>query len=392
VFPGHVHRQSELPYLSFRWKSFSPVAVCFCSLSLLSREREIVTALPKALQQSEMRDEASIIARLSRLIPSRVGLRPSGDVPLGIGDDAAVVRPRPGYEWVLSTDGFVQGSHFLARLHPPDSIGYKALARAVSDLAAMGAAPRYFLLTLALPAGKAGEWLNHFARGMGRAARLFGMRLIGGDVSRHDQVAAALTVIGEARPGSVLTRGGARPGDALYVTGRLGAAQAGLELLLREGPRAIARRAGSYSLKRHLYPDPRLALGAWLAAGKLASAAMDLSDGLSTDLRRLCAASGVGAVVHADQLPLAGDQRRGTGRLSGSDQAKSALHRSLHGGEDYELLFTVPRRLASRIPSLFRGVTLTRIGELTARRTVLLEEDGQMRPLRPLGWDHFAPR
>src|SRR5208282_1157759 len=195
-----------------------------------------------------MRNEASIIARLIRIIPSRSGLRPSSDVPVGIGDDAAVIRPRPGYESVVSTDALVEGSHFLDHLHPPHVVGYKSLARAVSDLAAMGAAPRYFLLTLALPAGKAGAWLDLFARGMALAARQFDMHLIGGDVSRHDQVTAALTVIGEARAGRVLTRSGARPGDAIYVTGRLGAAQAGLELLRREGPRALTRRAGSYSL------------------------------------------------------------------------------------------------------------------------------------------------
>jgi thiamine-monophosphate kinase len=340
-----------------------------------------------------MRNEPSIIARLSRIIPSRSGVRPSHDVPFGIGDDAAVIRPRSGYEWVLSTDAFVEGAHFLARVHPPVSVGYKALARAVSDLAAMGAAPRYFLLTLALPAGKAGAWLDLFARGMARAARRFGMRLIGGDVSRHDQVVAALTVIGESRTGRALARGGARPGDALYVTGWLGAAQEGLEVLLREGARAIARRAGSYSFERHLYPDPRLAVGAWLAGGKLASAAMDLSDGLSTDLGRLCAASGVGAVVHAAALPVARGEGRGTrGERTGHEDA-DAHRRALHGGEDYELLFTVPRALASRIPSHFHGVALTRIGEIVSgRRVLLLDAAGRRRPLRPRGWDHFAPR
>jgi len=338
-----------------------------------------------------MRNEASIIARLSGIIPSRTGVRPSGDVLLGIGDDAAVIRPRPGFTTVLSTDAFVEDAHFLARLHPPDAVGYKALARAVSDLAAMGAAPRYFLLTLALPGEKAGAWLELFAHGMARAARRFGMRLIGGDVSRHDRVFAALTVIGEARRGRVLTRSGARPGDALYVTGRLGAAQAGLELLLREGPRGIARGADSYSLKRHLYPDPRLAIGAWLAASKLATAAMDISDGLSTDLGRLCAASRAGALVHASALPVARDARPGARREPAEYEDGVALRRALHGGEDYELLFTVPRRLASRVPPRFRGVSLTRIGEIiSGRGVVLLDAAGRSRPLRPLGWDHFA--
>jgi thiamine-monophosphate kinase len=337
-----------------------------------------------------MRNESAIIDRLSRVIPSCIGPRKSAEIPLGIGDDAAVARPRRGREWALSTDSFVEGSHFLTRLHPPHAVGYKALARAVSDLAAMGATPLYFLLTLALPAGRAGQWLDEFARGMALAARLFRMRLIGGDVSRHDRVAAVLAVIGEARRGRVLTRSGARRGDGIYVSGRLGAAQAGLEILLREGTRAIARRADAYPIERHLYPVPRLALGGWLASHQFASAAMDVSDGLSTDLSRLCAASGVGAVVHAGSLPLANDERPGIPRRGPARAHADALRRALHGGEDYELLFAVPGRFALRIPRTFRGVAITRIGELTAGRRVLLETDGRTRELRPHGWDHFA--
>jgi thiamine-monophosphate kinase len=341
-----------------------------------------------------MKDEAAIIGRLAQEIPSRMGARPGADVALGIGDDAAVVRARRGRDWVVSTDAFVEGHHFLTRIHPPFPVGFKALARAVSDLAAMGAAPRYFLLTLALPAGRAGRWLDAFARGMAQAARRFGMRLIGGDVTRHERVAAVLTVIGEARRGRALTRSGARPGDAVYVSGRLGGAQAGLEILLREGSSALARHADSDSLARHLYPEPRLALGAWLASNQLASAAMDISDGLSTDLARLCAASGVGALVHAAALPIAGDERPGTRRRDASRERASQLHRALHGGEDYELLFTVAHRKLRRVPSEFRGVPITRIGEVIARRGgVLLESaDGRREALPARGWDHFANR
>ena len=339
-----------------------------------------------------MRNEADIIGRLCREIPSCMGARHSVDVPLGIGDDAAVVRAPRGRDWVVSTDAFIEGSHFLTRLHPPYPTGYKALARAVSDLAAMGAAPRYFLLTLALPARRAGSWLRWFARGMGHAARMFRMRLIGGDVSRDDHVIAALTVIGEAPREGVLTRSGGHPGDAVYVTGRLGAAQAGLEMLSREGSRALVSRAGSYWIDRHLFPYPRLAIGRLLATRRLASAAMDISDGLSTDLGRLCAASGVGAVVHAEALPLAGEERYWARDPAFRRDPHSDLQRALHGGEDYELLFTVPRRRLSRVPSRFRGVPITRIGELTARRGVLLESGGRTRILRPLGWDHFARR
>jgi thiamine-monophosphate kinase len=327
--------------------------------------------------------EYELIARLARIIPAHTGLAPRARVPAGIGDDAAVLRPRAGYDWVVSTDALVEGAHFLSALHPADAVGFKALARASSDLAAMGAAPLYFLLTLSLPAAKTGAWLNKFAYGMARAARRFGMRLVGGDLSRHDAVCAAVTVIGEARRGLTLLRSGAGPGDVLFVSGRLGAAQAGLEWLKREGPRAAARRPLPLALRSHLYPEPRLALGRWLAQMKLATAAIDLSDGLSIDLPRFCSASGIGAVLHADAIPLGG-------RLPTRNNRERALGRALHGGEDYELLFSVPRRFASRIPPRFRGVPLTRIGEITPRRSeVLLEASGQTTTLRPLGWDHF---
>jgi len=339
-----------------------------------------------------MRNEADIIARLMREIPSRAGKAHPSDALLGIGDDAAVMRLSPGCHSVVSTDAFIEGSHFRARIHPPYAVGYKALARAVSDLAAMGATPRYFLLMLALPARRTGSWLRWFARGMGHAARLFHMRLIGGDVSRDDHVVASVTVIGEALRKRVLTRSGGHAGDAVYVTGRLGAAQSGLEIVSREGRRAFLRRAGSYWIHRHVFPIPRLAIGQMLASRRLASAAMDISDGLSTDLARLCAASRVGAVVHAAALPLAGKEHSWHGEPSALGDRDSDLRRALHGGEDYELLFTVPRRLVSRVPSGFRGVPITRIGELTARRAILLETNGQTRKLRALGWDHFSRR
>jgi len=337
-----------------------------------------------------MRSEADIIARLAREIPSRIGVRHPADVRVGIGDDAAVVRAPRGRDWVVSTDAFIEGRHFLTRIHLPEQAGFKALARATSDLAAMGAQPRYFLLTLALPFQKAGNWLDEFACGMARAARMFQMRLIGGDVSRDDHVAAAVTVMGEAPRSGGLTRSGGRAGDAIYVSGRLGAAQAGLETLLCEGARALSRYADSYSLTRHLYPQPRLAIGRLLAERGLASAAMDISDGLSTDLARLCAASHTGAVIYAGLLPIARDIRLETPRGGSRGKSTSQLRRALHGGEDYELLFTVPRRKASRMPSHFHGVPITRIGELTSRRAILLDSSGRTRPLRPLGWDHFA--
>jgi len=325
-----------------------------------------------------MLNETTIIGRLCRVIPSR-----------GIGDDAAIVRLPRNREWVVSTDSFIEGVHFKAGLHLPDSVGYKALMRAASDLAAMGAEPRTFLLALSVPSRRTGLWLDAFALGMSAAAKWLRMRLIGGDVSRNDRIVATLTVMGETRVGRALTRSGARPGDGLYVSGWLGAAQAGLEYLLSRGKWAYASE--SYSLGRHLYPEARVDLGEWLADHKFASSALDLSDGLSTDLARLCAASKVGAVVRAESLPIRLEPMKHGRRASRPSANRAALRRALHGGEDYELLFTVPPRLASRIPRHFQGSPITRIGEITSKRSVrLIDENGHGQVLKARGWDHFS--
>ncbi|HKV28234.1 MAG TPA: thiamine-phosphate kinase, partial [Candidatus Acidoferrales bacterium] len=219
----------------------------------------------------------------------------------GIGDDAAVLRPSAGSEWVISCDSSLEGVHFR-RNYPPESVGYKALARAISDLAAMGARPRYFLMALALPAAKTGKWLDRFASGMSRAAREFGLWLIGGDVSQTPGVTITITVLGEIPFDRVIPRSGAKPGDFIYVSGTLGSAQLGLEIVRR----SLSRQP---SLKKHLrphfYPRIPISLGRDLARQRIPSAMMDISDGLSTDLERLCAASHVGARIRADRLPTA---------------------------------------------------------------------------------------
>jgi len=284
---------------------------------------------------------------------------------------------------VISTDWFLQGVHFLGDRHPPRSVGYKALARATSDLAAMGAAPLYFLLTLALPSARTGPWLDEFSRGMAQAAREFGMRLLGGDLSRQKTVAISLTVMGEVPSGEAVTRAGAQPGDSIYVSGKLGAAQLGLETFLRGGrSRPPWTRA---ALRAHLHPQPRLALGRWLARRHMATAMIDLSDGLSSDLARLCRASQTGAEIAECSLPIA------LLPSTGPAGKPAALKRALHGGEDYELLFTVPARLTRGIPARFDRITLTRIGKITSRRKILLvDATGHARPLLPSGWDPFA--
>jgi len=326
-------------------------------------------------------NENQLVERTGRRIPSAEG----AGLRLGIGDDAAIVTPRRGTDWVLSCDPFLEGVHFLPNVTPADSVGYKSLVRAASDLAGMGATPRLFLMSLALPANRTGKWLDGFLGGMARAARSLGMRLAGGDTTRSRTVGISITVVGEVAPGRFVTRSGARPGDLIYVSGRLGRAALGLALL-RGGRRRDLQLRGF--LQPHFYPRIRLELGRWLAKNRIASAMMDISDGLSTDLARLCAASGAGARIQSESVPQPVVpatllQRSGLTRLD-------PLRLALHGGDDYELLFTVPRRSARRLRSAPDTHQLTCIGEITrGRRILLVAADGAATPLRPLGWDPF---
>jgi thiamine-monophosphate kinase len=333
-----------------------------------------------------MNSEDKLIERISRGVPSRTG-RESGGLRLGIGDDAAVIRPVRGTELVLTCDAFLEGVHFLAGT-TPDSVGYKSLARATSDLAAMGATPRFFLLTIALPKGRTGRWLDEFLRGMGRAARSLGMRLIGGDTTKSGEVAISITVVGEVAVGQSVTRSGARPGDLIYVSGILGRAQLGLELML-----AGKERKGDLAaiVRPHLYPRIRVELGSWLARHGIASAMMDISDGLSTDLARLAEASGVGARLRTDLIPAAPVPEAVSRMLP--NRRLDPLEMALHGGDDYELLFTVSRRKAKRLGGAPRFAGLSCIGEVTqGRRLVVVDQDGRTSALEPRGWDAFRRR
>ncbi|MGB6429694.1 MAG: thiamine-phosphate kinase [Candidatus Acidiferrales bacterium] len=330
-----------------------------------------------------MNKEDQLIERIQRRLKVRTGLvLDQAVLSVGPGDDACVLRATRGHEWVASADAFIENVHFVRRLHPPASIGYKALARAASDLAAMGAAPRCFLLGLALPARSTSRWLDGFLDGMARAARKFGMALAGGDTSRARAIAINLTVLGEVQTGRAIHRSGARPGDRIFVTGRLGAAQLGLEIVLR----GLSRRADLRRyLTPHLFPSPPIALGQWLARHALPSAMMDLSDGLSTDLNRLCRSSGVGARIREARLPMVSVPE--SLRRRGIDAPNLARD----GGEDYQLLFTAPARAARNIPGTHAGVRITEIGEIVRGRGVsIVSAAGKSSPLTPRGWDHFA--
>jgi thiamine-monophosphate kinase len=305
-------------------------------------------------------------------------------VSLGIGDDAALLRPMPGHETILTCDWFLEGTHFLREKHPPDAVGWKCLARAVSDVAAMGGVPRCFLLSLALPMSHTGRWLDLFLGGLRHASRKFQCALAGGDTTRRNEILINITVAGEVRVGHAVLRSRARVGDILYVSGLLGEAELGLQLVLR-GKGFAARK--NPLLRKHLYPEPRLELARWLAAEEIVTAMMDLSDGLSSDLPRLCARSTVGATLEREKIP---QTRIPDVALK---YAHDPVQLALHGGDDYELLFTVPPGKAKLLPKTFQGVGLTRIGKITRERDLLvLEENGHASQLRPRGWDPFRKK
>lgn len=336
-----------------------------------------------------MDSEEQLVNRIARAIPSVRGeaadIAAGYRLRLGIGDDSAVLAPSGRTDWVISCDAFLEGVHFLPHVHPADSAGYKSLVRATSDLAAMGATPRFFFLTLALPASRTGTWLDAFLKGMGRAARQLGMQLAGGDTTKFASVAVSITVLGEAEPGSAVTRSGAKPGDLIYVSGTLGRSHLGLDLI-RHG--FGKRKRSATLLQPHLYPQIRVELGSWLAKKGITSAMLDISDGLSTDLARLCQSSGVGALVESAAIP-AVEIPSGIAKLLPKIHL-DPLRMALHGGEDYELLFTVPR---SKLQALRRAPGfsgLRAIGEVTQKKGLfIVSPNGVKQRLEASGWDPF---
>ena len=324
--------------------------------------------------------EADILERIGKELGQVHKLLHGRRLLLQMGDDAALLAPEPGCETLLTCDWFLEGTHFLRNKHRPDSVGWKCLARAVSDIAAMGGSPLCFLLSLALPESCNSRWLGQFLTGLRRGARHFGVELAGGDTTRSRRILISITVVGEVLRGQALRRSGARPGDFIYVSGRLGEARLGFELL-RKGSCRIP--GASAALRKHLYPVPRIELGRQLAEQHLVTAMIDVSDGLSTDLYHICQASGTGARVDARKIPLP--------RLPSSRSLQfNPLQLALHGGDDYELLFTVPRRLARELLDAYQDLLLTKIGEVTRSKEILLEDGNRLRSLIPGGWDPFV--
>ncbi len=343
-------------------------------------------------------NERSLIDRIRRAATGRE--RRAG---LGIGDDCAVLPLPRGHEALVTTDFSLENVHFRREWHPPDSVGHRCLARGLSDIAAMGGIPRAAFLSLALPPKLPQSWVDKFIAGLLKLAGE-SVPLAGGDTAQSpDGILADIVVLGSVPAGKAILRSGARAGDFLYVTGTLGSAVAALNQL-RDGKKLRPR-----SHPKHFYPEPRVAVGQFLREKKLASAMIDISDGLSTDLGHICEESGVGAVLYAEALPTASagsqDHRlvsghgfsRSVGRPritralapEGNPRERQMLSLALHGGDEYELLFTAaPNR---RIPRQIAGVPITRIGEILSGEGMrLATADGKTQPLKPAGWEHFG--
>jgi len=307
---------------------------------------------------------------------------------LGIGDDCAVLEQKRGDQILVTTDLSIEGRHFKLDWHPPEVVGHRTLARGLSDLAAMGARPLAAFLSLGLPreltlsTGRRPAWIDRFLAGFFALAKAHDTPLAGGDLAQGPLVVADIVLVGTVPRGCALLRSAARAGDRLYVTGSLGGAAAGLAKLneiaqkKRSTPLTIPVKLRP-ELAAHFHPQPRLAQGLWLRTHRAAMSAIDLSDGLSVDLGHLCEESGVSAEVDAARLPIA---------------AGSTLAQALHGGEDYELLFTA--RANIHIPRTLAGVAVTPIGRIVPRRRgqpkIALRMDKNVESLEPRAWQHFA--
>ncbi len=311
---------------------------------------------------------------------------------MGIGDDAAVWQPARSQRSVITADALVDGVHFLSALMTPQAIGRRAIAANLSDLAAMGARPVLATVALGVPAGdfaappfEREPWLLELYRGMAALCAEAGLRIAGGDIVRAPALTIAVTAVGEVSPSRLKRRDGGRPGDVLAVTGPLGRSRAGLALLTVSAPDgALGAKASAEALQAFTMPVPRLAEGRWLSASVHVHAMMDLSDGLSTDLARLCRASRCGGRI--DSVPAASVTEAVAGVLGAE-----AREWALHGGEDFELLVAVAPRAFAHLSNKFAkrfGRPLIPVGHLTAQEGLHLA--GVPDPLTPRGWDSLT--
>ena len=292
----------------------------------------------------------------------------------GIGDDCAVLRVSPDQDFLVTTDFSLEGVHFRRDWHSPESAGHRCVARGLSDIAAMGGQPLAVFLSLALPPDVPQSWVRRFIRGLTGLAQKHGASLAGGDTSQSPRgILADIIVVGTVPKGKAILRSSASPGDRIFVSGELGGSAAAV---MKMENRKSKLNPKDYP--KHFSPEPRIELGRAVLERGLASSMIDTSDGLSTDLTHICEESGIGAEIDSERIPRA---------QVGKPNREVSLDLALHGGEDYELLFTAPS--AVRMPPSLRGVKITEIGRITRRKKLTLVSAGKKERLVPRGWEYF---
>ena len=311
----------------------------------------------------------------------------------GIGDDTSVSVQKGGLALLATTDILIEGVHFKKKNTPAYLLGRKALSVSLSDIAAMGGTPLFFLVSLALSPSTPKKFIDELYRGIDEVARETGCDLAGGNVAKTPgPMMVSTTVIGEAAAKDVVYRKGARTGDLIFITGTIGGSALGLKTLMAGKKTPLSRLPWKESVKKHLDPAPRLKAGQAIAKARLATAMMDISDGVALDLKRLCLESKKSAVVYLNSLPIS-DELRTCGKKTGNSPL---LEFALTGGEDYELLFTSPEENLRKISTLSRklGLPITPVGRVVSpkkagRPVVVLDENGEPMDLKKPGFEHF---
>ena len=333
------------------------------------------------------RSEFDFITKLRQL----TGPIDQSSIAVGIGDDAAVINSQPGKQMVVSADLLVEDVDFRRTTTTPTLLGHKSLAVSLSDIAAMGARPRWSVTSIGVPEDVwETSFVDDFYGGLLALARQYDVQLIGGDTSSTPEIIVIDAIaLGECNNGFAVTRSAAKPGDQIFVTGYLGGAAAGLRLIERgahlpsEGSDDL--HLVDHVMLRQLRPEPRVGWGIVLGQERSATAMIDISDGLSSDLNHICSESQVGALVDSSLLPIDKKVIELCGR-----RALDPLQLALHGGEDFELLFTVQPDKVSRLPSRVDGISITNIGEIRdASEGIKISEGSRVWELKPGGWRHF---
>ncbi|MBI4379240.1 MAG: thiamine-phosphate kinase [Nitrospinae bacterium] len=311
-----------------------------------------------------------------------------GGVVVGIGDDCAAIKPREGFLIITTTDSLTENIHFKLDYIQPFQLGLKSIYINLSDIAAMGGIPLYALLSLSIPPSFSVEFMNEFLKGVKDAADRYKVSVIGGNISSSkNDFSIHITIIGEIEKEHMVLRKGAKAGDRIFVTGWLGDSAAGLEILKRSQKTEVRSQIDKKLKERHLIPTPRLKEGRFLAINNLATSMIDISDGLASDLKRICEESGVGANIFTENIPVSEELRDFTSHRKSFEPIDLALYE----GEDYELLFTVKSEIVENLKSLWNNkmTSITMIGEVTKGEINLIHKSGGTIPLQREGYNHF---